>query len=234
MTSDTQSWRLVIDTSICGIALGLADPAGAVHWHHIIKETNGAGRYLSPLLERGLEVLQVHLDSVHDIVVSRGPGSFTGIRVGLAFAQGAIAASGGRLRAHGVSSLAAFCAQQSLEPGSSEAAVWVALPATQNSGYLVAAKGGNIFWMKAFDCARAEFPEGVPGKCFVTNGWSAFCDVFSSRCGNGSVPVAIAAEELAKSALLAMAKESIVEAEKYILDPIYLRRSTVEERLLGR
>ena len=79
------------------------------------------------LVEQVLDEASLTIGAVEAIAVSIGPGSFTGLRIGLAFAQG-LAYAGG-LPVVGVSTLEALAAVAPAEPGE---LVWAALDARRH------------------------------------------------------------------------------------------------------
>lgn len=100
---------LVLDT-----AQGLCTAAVATTDGQILaacSETMGRGHQerLPELVQAVLARAGVGVDALDVIAATRGPGSFTGLRVGLAFAQGLAAASGAR--GIGLSSLKALAMQ---------------------------------------------------------------------------------------------------------------------------
>jgi tRNA threonylcarbamoyl adenosine modification protein YeaZ len=82
---------LALDTSTEELAVGLGSlEAGGVH---LIGETNldvprASLTHLVPSITRLLESADVGLRDVEAVVVGRGPGSFTGVRIGVAAAKG--------------------------------------------------------------------------------------------------------------------------------------------------
>ena len=78
---------LAIDTSTAQIGLALYDGVqvlGECVWHSGLHHTQELAPALADLLRR----VEVKIDQVHAIGVAIGPGSFTSLRVGLAFAKG--------------------------------------------------------------------------------------------------------------------------------------------------
>jgi tRNA threonylcarbamoyl adenosine modification protein YeaZ len=100
---------LAIDTALeaCSVAaLDTEDPARAVHESQ--EMSRGHAEALMPMVDR---ILSQAGHEVHDfdrIVVTTGPGSFTGLRVGIAAARGLALAAG--KPAIGLTTLAAFAA----------------------------------------------------------------------------------------------------------------------------
>jgi tRNA threonylcarbamoyladenosine biosynthesis protein TsaB len=100
---------LILETSLSAIRMALCDSGGELLRKHI---PNGRGELLHDLLTDSLQELQsTHpsyngLPSIHRVFVTLGPGSFTGLRTGIAYAQGLCFAGARTL--YGVSTLAAL------------------------------------------------------------------------------------------------------------------------------
>jgi tRNA threonylcarbamoyl adenosine modification protein YeaZ len=109
---------LAIDTALPAVSLCVMDQGDekllACETHPMKR---GHAEALLPLLDRVIGSLEGGLASVGKIAVTVGPGSFTGIRVGLAAARALGLACG--IPVVGVSTLAAFAAPLILEGGSS-------------------------------------------------------------------------------------------------------------------
>ena len=95
---------MCIDTSLGGVALAIADSdSGEVLDSYICPQPRAAERELA----RQARTLLHKVGKLDKIIVAIGPGSFTGIRIGIAFAKGLVAGvAGGQLG--GLSSLQAF------------------------------------------------------------------------------------------------------------------------------
>jgi len=109
---------LVVETSRKGIALGLySSPAGAECWERFAPAARGElldGMLLELLAAAGAELAQVHR-----VLVTLGPGTFTGLRTGIAFCEG-LCVTGNR-SLHGVSTLRAMASRL---PGGALALDW--------------------------------------------------------------------------------------------------------------
>jgi tRNA threonylcarbamoyl adenosine modification protein YeaZ len=77
---------LALDTALDACSVGLTDGAGLVADEAVIGK--GHAEYLVPQIERLMAKAGAEFSEISRIVVSIGPGSFTGIRAGLAAARG--------------------------------------------------------------------------------------------------------------------------------------------------
>lgn len=86
--------HLTLDTTLQGAAVALFEVDGAGFRRLALAsrpETFGSAAALPELVRRVLEEAGVTLADLQHLYVSQGPGSFTGIKVGLAFAAGLVA-----------------------------------------------------------------------------------------------------------------------------------------------
>ncbi len=101
---------LAIDTALEACSVAVIDTADA-HAHHAYESLpmqRGHAEALMPLVARVLDRAQLDFSNLDRIAVTTGPGSFTGLRVGIAAARGIALAAG--KPAIGLSTLAAFAA----------------------------------------------------------------------------------------------------------------------------
>jgi tRNA threonylcarbamoyladenosine biosynthesis protein TsaB len=100
---------LAIDTATRILALALHDGemlVGEQMWH----TANRHNTLLAPSVQQMLDVCDVAMDDLTAIAVTMGPGSYTGLRIGVAFAKGIAAAK--NLPLIGVSTLDMIAAGQ--------------------------------------------------------------------------------------------------------------------------
>src|SRR5581483_11163716 len=100
---------LAIDTALEACAAAVLDTgAGAVLAHESQAMQRGHAEALMPLIARVMERAATSFAQIDRIAVTTGPGSFTGLRVGIAAARGIALAAG--KPAVGLSTLAAYAA----------------------------------------------------------------------------------------------------------------------------
>ena len=100
---------LAIDTALGACAAAVIDTAaGAVAAHESAAMQRGHAEALIPLLARVMQRAGTGFTDLDRIAVTTGPGSFTGLRVGIAAARGLALAAG--KPAVGITTLAAYAA----------------------------------------------------------------------------------------------------------------------------
>lgn len=95
---------LFVDTSRKGISMGLSDSASGLYQETV--DAAARGETASALLDELLNRVGATLDDVKRVMVTLGPGSFSGLRTGVAFCQGLCFS--GKRNLFGVSSLQAL------------------------------------------------------------------------------------------------------------------------------
>ena len=106
--------RLILDTALDACQAVLADADGRLLFARSEALTRGHAERLMPLVEELLDAAGTGYDALDSLAVTIGPGSFTGLRVGLAAARGLSVALG--LPLAGFTSLAARAAEYSATP----------------------------------------------------------------------------------------------------------------------
>ncbi len=100
---------LAIDTALAACSAAVLDPAhGGIVASESAPMMRGHAEALMPLIARVMKQSELTFRDLDRIVVTTGPGSFTGLRVGIAAARGIALAMG--LPAIGVSTLSAYAA----------------------------------------------------------------------------------------------------------------------------
>ena len=100
---------LAIDTALEACAAAVLDTErGAIIAHESLDMVRGHAEALMPLIARVLDRAALRFATLDRIAVTTGPGSFTGLRVGISAARGIALAAG--KPAVGLSTLAAYAA----------------------------------------------------------------------------------------------------------------------------
>jgi tRNA threonylcarbamoyladenosine biosynthesis protein TsaB len=100
---------LAIDTALEACSAAVLDTElAAIAGHETLPMVRGHAEALIPLIARVLERAHLTFSEIDRIAVTTGPGSFTGLRVGIAAARGIALATG--KPAVGLSTLAAYAA----------------------------------------------------------------------------------------------------------------------------
>ena len=79
---------LAIDTSGDVTVVGVGDRSGQIAWQDTSPGSARHGDILLPRIQAGLATLALQPSDITGVAVGIGPGSFTGLRIGLATAQG--------------------------------------------------------------------------------------------------------------------------------------------------
>ncbi|MEE8311246.1 MAG: tRNA (adenosine(37)-N6)-threonylcarbamoyltransferase complex dimerization subunit type 1 TsaB [Candidatus Binatia bacterium] len=87
-SSSSKPYLLALDTSSTRAGAALAGPGGEILAESALEVGHGRGEALAGCVRDILEQTQIAIDAVGTLAVARGPGSFTGTRIGLAMARG--------------------------------------------------------------------------------------------------------------------------------------------------
>jgi len=215
---------LALDTSgdLCSVALFIdgvieqrREPAPRRH-----------GELLLPMMESLLESTGIALSALDAIAFGRGPGSFTGVRIAVAVAQGA--AFGAGCPTVPVSTLAAMALGEYRRTGRRR--ILAALDARMGELYWGAFEVAEDASVVAGGAERVVLPECVPvpagtGWCGVGSGWGAYRAALEQRVGTGLTAVVAdgvcEAEDIARIAAVEVRAGRVVAAE--LARPVYLR-----------
>lgn len=223
----TGNW-LILETSGRVGQVGLAR-GGIVVRAAALDERRRHARDLSVAVSSILEAEQLRPSELNGVVVGRGPGSYTGLRIGLMSAKALVYALGCELRA--VDTFAAIAAQA--PPGARN--FWVIADALQGQIYAQPFTRQELSWRPAgelridpFDVwsARIQAGDRVSGPG-VTE--------YRERIpGIGSVVPDADREPRIESLFLVGAQlQELSREEVFALEPLYLRGSSAEEKKTG-
>src|SRR5581483_4237083 len=100
---------LAIDTALEACSAAVLDTYhGAVIASESLTMTRGHAEAVMPLIARVMDRAEIEFEELDRVAVTTGPGSFTGLRVGISAARGIAVAAG--KPAVGLSTLAGFAA----------------------------------------------------------------------------------------------------------------------------
>lgn len=215
---------LALDTSgdACSAALYL----DGVIEQRLELAPRGHAQLILPMMQSLLESAGIALGALDAIAFGRGPGSFTGVRIAVAVAQGA--AFGAGRPTVPVSTLAALAQGEFRRSGRRR--VLVALDARMGEVYWGAYEIGAHTLMELVGEELVAPPGAVPrpagdGWCGVGPGWAAHREGLAQRIGSGLLAVSAEpvceARDVALLAAVEAAAGRLVAAE--LARPIYLR-----------
>lgn len=229
---------LALDTSTEACSVALLHKGEKTYLNELAQRTHT--KRILPMVEEILANAGLRLNQVDALAFGRGPGSFTGVRVGAGIAQGL--AFGADLPVIPISNLTAM-AQAAFELHQAEN-VAAAIDARMNEVYFsqlvrekVRADFGEFFTWKTMIVEQVCSPEKAieqlndENAFRVGTGWAAY-PAFSEKNLNGSditLPNALYMLELARVEWLQQHTISALEIE-----PIYLRNEVTWKKLPGR
>ena len=221
---------LAIDTSsfTCSVAV-LAD--GQVADISFTSPTTHSS-HLMGMIDQSLKLIRVRPNDLDGIAVTRGPGTFTGLRIGISAAKGMALACGKPLV--GISGLEAL-AVQAADPSR---LLCPMVDARRSEVYhacyrLVAGVLGRVADEKA--CPPKKVLEGIGEPClFVGNGAELYRDLIRESMGETGI-VAPAVQNIIRASTIArLAADRLQKSECHdpgSLVPLYIRKSDVELKL---
>ncbi len=192
-----------------------------------------------PMVDKVLSAAGLRLQDMDAVAVGRGPGAFTGIRIGVGVAQGlAMAADKPVLP---LSTLAALAQQAYVQHG--ETHVLAGLDARMNEvywGQYVLQDGLMQLQGEELVCAAADAPVPDTDTWFaIGHGWSAYAEVlqgcFTGKLTGTDVESLPAAEFMLPLALTEWQLGRAVAPEE--AQPVYLRNKialTTQERMAAK
>jgi len=139
----TRRLVLALDTSFGPVSAALLSTDGDVLAHDCVQNAAGQqAEILPPLVARLFATCDASFDQLVRIVVATGPGAFTGVRVGIAFAKGLHIATGADVV--GLTSLDCLAAQARLRHPGSAVAVLIDAKRSEAFGLVTDAEGNHL------------------------------------------------------------------------------------------
>ncbi|KRS23005.1 glycoprotease family protein [Alishewanella sp. WH16-1] len=229
---------LALDTSTeaCSVALALDDQLLALD--EVCPQQHS--KRILPMVQQLLADASISLHQLDGIIFGRGPGSFTGVRIGVSVAQGL--AFGADLPVFGVSTLAAMAQAAAVQQNATE--VIAAIDARMAEVYIAAFTLDEAGLMQAITpeiaAKPAALPEVLTSLSFtsrvlgVGTGWQTYSHALQQLA-----PALIADSILYPSAQFmlpfasrAWQQQLFVSAEQ--AEPVYVRDEVTWQKLPGR
>ena len=209
---------LAIDTALAACSAAVLDTAyGGIVASESLPMQRGHAEALLPLLQRVMQQAGFGFADIDRIAVTTGPGSFTGLRVGIAAARGIALAA--KKPAVGLSTLSAYAAPHIASD--ERFPVVAAIDARHNHVYLqVFAAGGSLIVAPRLAPLREAVKAAAETSSFIAG--SAAQLVAAGLTADDPVPVAVDASAAPDIAWVAR-MGAVVPEEQAPLKPQYLR-----------
>lgn len=236
-------FALLLDTSLQGALIGLAikqNETWQLEASRHFENPQDAAASLPRLLDEVLSDAKVQLKDIQTLIVGVGPGSFTGIKIGLSFAYG-LKRSRPELQLHGIS---AFRSLLNESPG-----FWL-LPATQSAGYWASIENGkkqlgtvqgpehardpDQLWkltLSSEDSLKVDaLDKAWPRTLHILGSWPRLEEYLHASPLAPEVSCHTVSRQ-SRAILESMLRDFVSTVEEDKPQPLYLRRSTPEEKL---
>ncbi|UXN33639.1 tRNA (adenosine(37)-N6)-threonylcarbamoyltransferase complex dimerization subunit type 1 TsaB [Avibacterium paragallinarum] len=231
---------LALDTSTEACSVALLHKGEITHLDEFAQRTHT--KRILPMVDEILSQSGVTLNQVDALVFGRGPGSFTGVRVGAGIAQGL--ALGADLPVIPISNLTAMAQQAFEQYGTTQ--VLCAIDARMNEVYFcqlqahkVRSDFGEFFDWQALVSERVCTPEAVlqlaqqTEDCVkVGTGWQAYSQLATLDWAKESDITLPSAKAMLPLALPYYWQKQWISAVE--IEPVYLRNEVTWKKLPGR
>jgi tRNA threonylcarbamoyladenosine biosynthesis protein TsaB len=221
----SENW-LILETSGRVARVGLARERKVAHAADLDQARRHA-REMVPTIDAMLKAESLRPADLTGIMVSRGPGSYTGLRVGLATAKALAYATGCELRA--VDTFAAIAEQAPAEAQH----LWVIADALQGQIYLQRfARADGCGWAPVAPLLIDGEGEWLPWAAAGTYITGPGVAVYESQilAGNPRVPEADREARIESVFAVGLRIPPLTKEELFALEPLYLRGSSAEEK----
>jgi len=220
----SESW-LILETSGRGARIGLARD-GVLRHKVELDAARRHAREMIPTIEAMLKAESLKPTDLTGVMASRGPGSYTGLRVGLATAKALAYATGRQLRA--VNTFAAIAEQA---PAEAEH-VWVVADALQKQVYIQRFDRTASGWVPFQElCIGAvdEWLNWLPAGVHVSGpGVAVYANNIPQSCL--LVPEADREPQIESVLKVGLRLPPLSKEELFSLEPLYMRGSSAEEK----
>ena len=229
-------FAIYIDTSILGTGFAICEMGE--NKYTIIKtccnfERNESSVKLSDFVSQSLESEQLLLSDLSALVVSIGPGSYTGVRVGLAWALGMSLPQKEKITSVGVSS---FKLASKFLQLSSLKKTYLFLANTHSNGFMSCASDNGIDQVSLVSSVNdsqllARLKQDKDAKVYVDESWQKIREVFDqAKIKYICVKRSWIAKTSFQSMLTCLDKKQIVHGDEAPLQPLYMKEWSLTKR----
>lgn len=230
---------LALDTSTeaCSVALYYRDEVLALD--EVCPQQHS--KRILPMVQQILASAELSLTQLDGLVFGRGPGSFTGVRIGVSVAQGL--AFGADLPVYGVSTLAAMAQAAAQQQQAKQ--VIAAIDARMAEVYLAAFELDSQGLMQPLTAEFASKPATLPEAVMqltlasqamgVGTGWQTYAELLSSSLPTIQILPQLlypSAQYMLPFAKAAWSAQQFVAPE--LAEPVYVRDEVTWQKLPGR
>lgn len=229
---------LILDTSIFGVSLALLDLDGtntSPLWQQSILNQGSSTQNMTMLLEEGLKSLNLDISNLKYLALSTGPGTFTGIKVGISWAHGLFAGLED-LKLLSLSSLAEST-QLLNEDSKDKKPTAVFLRTTKTHGYICYQDETNNFNTQLINInaikENSKFEQILRSHfSLIINDWELLNEYLNLLSVDFKV---ISFEDFSALSIRSLSLKAISSNKnsflRELVQPNYLRKSTAEEKL---
>jgi tRNA threonylcarbamoyl adenosine modification protein YeaZ len=219
---------LAIDTALEACSAAVLDTESGVLASEMRPMTRGHAEALMPLLAKVMDDAGTQFSGLDRVAVTTGPGSFTGLRVGIAAARG-IALSIGK-PAFGLTTLAAFAAPYIAEDDTLSLAV--AIDARHEHVYLqVFGPGGRTLVPPRIASLRDAVRIAANGKTRVVG---TAADIIASAWPPGEPPPPLIAQQNVPDIAWVARLGAVAAGSPGPIKPLYLRAPDAQPQAAAR
>lgn len=210
---------LAIDTVFSACSVALADRSGKLVAARHLEQARGQAESLAPMVDEVLRKAGVQPNQIRRIVVTAGPGSFAGVRVGVAFSRALALVNGARIL--GLSSFEALAGTLLMDGRSLKPETIVAvMPGKRGEVSACLFRGGD-----SFPPVAQKGPENMPEETLKSWIGTGKGIVIGPRAGDSETPEGfeVITHWPRAEDLLTLAAQYPERAYRTSVQPFYLR-----------
>lgn len=230
---------LALDTSTEACSVALSHHGDIIALDEVCPQQHS--KRILPMVQQVLAAAELNLTQLDGIVFGRGPGSFTGVRIGVSVAQGL--AFGANLPVYGVSTLAAMAQAAAAEHKATQviAAIDARMAEVYTAAFVLDTHGLMQPLTAEFACKPAALPDSLlqattPSSAYgVGTGWQTYSEALLANLPAIHILPQLlypSAQYMLPFASAAWQLQQFVEPEH--AEPVYVRDEVTWQKLPGR